>query len=406
MYTNCARHRSLILRLCQPAAKAVRTFAFALASMLVTTQSLPAQTFTVLYSFKGVPDAANPMAGLVMDGSGNLYGTTSAGGASNNGTVFKLNITGEAVLYSFCARSNCADGASPVAGLHRDKAGILYGTTSGGGTSGQGLVFKLNAHDKETVLHTFAGNLKDGAFPVAGVISDTASNLYGSTSSGGIYGDGIVFKLTKTGKETVLYDFTGGVDGGNPQYGSLLRDAAGNLYGTTSTGGSFSCGGSDGCGTVFKFGKGNETVFLNFNGGDGATPYAGLIQDTVGNLYGTTLLGGASGAGVAFKLDPSGKETMLHTFTGGSDGALPYAGLVRDTTGNLYGTTYAGGASGWGVVFKLDPSGTETVLYSFTGGADGGSPYGDLIIDATGNLYGTTSVGGASNFGVVFKVTP
>src|SRR5579864_408333 len=259
MCTNCGDHRSHILRLCQRAAKTVRPFAIALISMLVTTQ-LPAQTFTVLYSFKGAPDAANPMAGLVMDGGGNLYGTTSAGGASNNGTVFKLNIMGEVVLYSFCPKTNCADGAFPIAGLLRDKAGILYGTTSGGGTSGQGVVFKLAMSGKESVLHRFAGNLKDGANPQAGLIRDAASNLYGTAAYGGSFGDGIVFKLTNTGKETVLYNFTGGVDGGNPQYGSLLLNAAGTLYGTTSTGGSFSCGGSDGCGAVFKFGKGKESV--------------------------------------------------------------------------------------------------------------------------------------------------
>jgi uncharacterized repeat protein (TIGR03803 family) len=374
--------------------------------MLVATQSVPAQTFTVLYSFKGVPDAASPMAGLVMGGRGNLYGTTSAGGTSNNGTVFKLGTTGEAVLYSFCIRTNCADGAFPVAPLLRDKTGNLYGTTSNGGISGNGVVFKLDASGKESVLHRFAGHLKDGNNPQAGLIRDAASNLYGTTTYGGSFDDGIVFKVNKAGKETVLYDFTGGMDGGNPQYGSLRRDATGNLYGTTYTGGSFSCGGSDGCGTVFKLDLGKETVFHNFAGGDGANPYAGVIRDAAGNLYGTTAFGGPAQNGTVFKLDAGGRETILYGFTGGTDGAFPYGGLVRDAVGNLYGTTNVGGASGWGVVFKVDANGTETVLYSFTGGADGGLPFGNLIRDGAGNLYGTTNVGGASNFGVVFKLKP
>jgi uncharacterized repeat protein (TIGR03803 family) len=347
------------------------------------------------------------MAGLITDGRGNLYGTTSAGGASNNGTVFKLDITGETVLYSFCASRNCTDGAFPGAGLLLDKAGNLYGTTLSGGTSGHGVVFKLAASGKERVLHGFAGNRMDGTSPQAGLITDPAGNLYGTTTYGGSFDDGIVFKLNKAGKETVLHNFTGGADGGNPQYGSVVRDAAGNLYGTTYTGGSFSCGGGDGCGTVFKLDKtGKEIVFHNFSSQQDGQTYAGLIRDAAGNFYGTTAFGGPTANGVVFKLDATGTETILHSFTGGTDGGFPYAGLVRDTAGNLYGTTQSGGASGWGVVFKLDASGTETVLYSFTGGTDGGLPYGDLIRDGAGNLYGTTNVGGASNFGVVFKVTP
>jgi uncharacterized repeat protein (TIGR03803 family) len=404
---NSGHHGSWTSRLCQRAANAVLVFSVVLAPLLVATQSVPAQTFTVLYSFKGGRDGAYPMSGLVRDGRGNLYGTTSAGGASNNGTVFKLDATGtEAVLYSFCMRTNCADGALPVAGLLRDKVGNLYGTASGGGTSGNGVVFKLDASGKETVLRRFAGDPKDGAYPQAGLIQDAAGNLYGTTTNGGSFGDGIVFKLDKAGKETVLYHFTGGVDGGDPQYGRLVRDPAGNLYGTTYTGGSFSCGG-DGCGTVFKLNKaGKETVFHNFSSQQDGQPFAGLIRDPAGNLYGTTAFGGPAQNGVVFKLDSTGAETILHSFTGGSDGGFPYGGLLRDAAGNLYGSTNAGGPSGWGVVFKLDATDTETVLYSFTGGTDGGSPYGDLIQDGAGNLYGTTNVGGASNFGVVFKLQP
>jgi uncharacterized repeat protein (TIGR03803 family) len=404
--SNSGQYHNCIFRLCQRATNVIPVFVFMLAPMLLAMPSARAQAFTVLYSFKGGHDGAYPFAGLVKDSRGNLYGTTSSGGASNNGTVFRLDTKGrETVLYSFCKRINCADGAIPLASLLRDKAGNLYSTTSVGGTSGNGVVFMLDTSRKETVLHRFAGDPSDGAYPQAGLIRDAAGNLYGTTTWGGSFGDGVVYKLDKAGKETVLYVFTGAIDGGDPQYGSLVRDAAGNLYGTTYTGGAFSCG-SDGCGTVFKVDKARqETVFHNFSGRDGQT-YAGLIRDTAGNLYGTTDFGGPTQNGAVFKLDLTGTETILYSFTGGTDGGFPFAGLVRDAAGNLYGTTQAGGASGWGVVFKLDTTNTETVLYSFTGGSDGGSPYGDLILDRAGNLYGTTNVGGASNFGVVFKVTP
>jgi uncharacterized repeat protein (TIGR03803 family) len=257
-----------------------------------------------------------------------------------------------------------------------------------------------------TVLHRFTSS-PDGAYPYAGLVRDAAGNLYGTTYEGGssdlrdgVSGYGTVFKLDTSGTETVLHRFTSSPDGAYP-YAGLVRDAAGNLYGTTSEGGS-----SD-YGTVFKLDtSGNETVLHNFTGGDGSYPYAGLVRDATGNLYGTTLYGGASGVGTVFKLDTSGNETVLHNFTGG-DGAYPYAGLVRDATGNLYGTTFRGGSSDYGTVFKLDTSGTETVLHSFTGYSDGSNPRGGLVMDAAGNLYGTTEMIGEA-FGTVFKlaVTP
>jgi uncharacterized repeat protein (TIGR03803 family) len=252
------------------------------------------------------------------------------------------------------------------------------------------------------VLHTFNGSPTDRAIPgAAHLIGDSAGNLYGTTESGGASGAGVVFKLNKTG-ETVLYSFTGGADGWSPVAG-LIRDSAGNLYGTTFGGGARF--GESGSGVVFKLDTtGTETVLYSFTGGaDGGSPAAGLIRDSAGNLYGTTELGGVSGAGVVFKLDTTGTETVLHSFTG-PGGENPYAGLIADSAGNLYGTTYGGGASGSGVVFKLDTTGTETVLYSFTGGADGGSPVAGLIRDSAGNLYGTTYEGGTSDAGVVFKL--
>src|SRR5208283_4382181 len=244
-----------------------------------------------------------------------------------------------------------------------------------------------------------------GAYPDFGLIRDSAGNLYGTTDGsysdvggGGTNNAGVVFEVDTCGNETVLYSFTGGADGSLPN--GVIRDSAGNLYGTTYL------GGASNAGVVFKIDtSGHETVLYTFTGGaDGGGPYGAPILDSEGNLYGTTYLGGASNAGVVFKVDPTDRETVLYTFTGGNDGGNPSAGVIRDSAGNLYGTTSGGGASGAGVVFKVDRSGHETVLYSFTGGADGGSPGAGVIRDPAGNLYGTTAIGGTAELGVVFKL--
>jgi len=265
------------------------------------------------------------------------------------------------------------------------------------------------------VLYTFTGGA-DGGTPYAGLVQDAKEDLYGTTSSGGSFSNsGVVFKVSSKGKEAVLYTFTGGADGGNP-YAGLVQGANGILYGTTLTGGDISCNHPYGCGTVFKVTKtGKETVLYTFTGGaDGGYPYAGLVRDAEGNLYGTTIEGGdlscnhPYGCGTVFKVTKTGKETVLYTFTGGADGGYPYAGLVRDAKGNLYGTTSTGGALKAGVVFRVSSKGKETVLYTFTGGVDGASPLvlGRLVQDAKGRLYGTTELGGASKFGTVFKLIP
>jgi len=278
-------------------------------------------------------------------------------------------------------------------------------------------VFKLDTTGTETVLHSFTGGA-DGSLPLAGLIRDSAGNLYGTTEYGGIItgncpgGCGVVFKLDITGTYTVLYSFTGGADGADPVAG-VIRDSAGNLYGTTPFGGG-SCVVS--CGVVFKLDTtGTETVLYSFKGypTDGIEPSAGVVRDSAGNLYGTTYNGGSglggscfSGCGVVYKLDTTGMETVLYNFTGGADGANPYGGLIRDPAGNLYGITFRGGNTlSQGVLFKLDSTGTETVLHTFTGGS-GTYPVGVLIRDAAGNLFGTTSVLGASGYGVVFKLKP
>jgi uncharacterized repeat protein (TIGR03803 family) len=239
----------------------------------------------------------------------------------------------------------------------------------------------------EVVLHSFASPPK-GALPEAGLIADSSGNFYGTTASGGAANEGVVYKLDTAGHETVLYSFTGWADGGSP-YAGVTRDSAGNLYGTTVVGGTAA-------GVVYKLDTtGHETVLYSFTGfADGGYPKGGVTRDSAGNLYGTTTMGGAWGHGVVFEVDSIGNETVLYSFMGGFDGALPLAGVIRDSAGNLYGTTSEGGASQAGVVYKLDPAGQETVLYTFTGGADGANPYAGLTFDSAGNLYGTTEYGG------------
>ncbi len=350
---------------------------------------------TVLYSFTGGPDGGKPSAGVIRDPEGNLYGTTGSGGVSDFGVVYTLDATGhETVLHSFTGDT---DGGSPIAGVIRDSEGNLYGTTYAGGLSGAGVVYKLDTGGDETILYSFAGGA-DGRNPNAGVIRDAAGNLYGTTWDGGL-GFGVVYSVNPAGDEKVLYSFTGGADGGLLMAG-VTGDLSGNLYGTASSGGVANEG------VVYKVNAaGHETVLYGFPGpAKGNLPYGGVIGDAAGNLYGTTDTGGSAGAGVVYKLDAAGQETVLYTFTGGADGRNPWSGVVRDAAGNLYGTTLSGGASNAGVVYKVDPAGQQTVLYSFTGGADGGYPFAGVILDAAGNLYGTTQQGGAGGYGVVYKL--
>lgn len=377
----------------------------------LATLPICAQTYTVLHSFTGGTDGGSPRGGVLRDSSGNLYGTAIFGGSSSSGVVFKLNKKGKiTVLHSFAGG---AGGANPADAVIRDSSGNLYGTTSVGGL-GNGTVFKLDKKNNFTVLYSFSGST-DGKQPFTPVVRDTAGNLYGTTDLGGDTscngggGCGVVFKVDPQGNETLLRTFNGGKNGQFPEAG-LLLDGAGNLYGTTSG------GGKNGNGTVFKLDSaGNETVVGNFVYARGAVPFSNVIQDAQGNFYGTTAYGGnnkcTQGCGAVYKMDTSGNEITLYAFTGGADGATPSAGLVFDTAGNLYGSTYAGGTpgcedQGCGVIFKLDPTGHETVLHSFSDGADGAAPVGNIILDATGNLYGTTSIGGTNNSGAVFKITP
>ena len=390
-------------------------FAVAFVAAILFLQPAQAQTFTVLYSFTGGSQGADPHAAVTLDGAGNLYGTTYRGGAYAGGTIYKLDAIGnEMVLHSF---GSGADAANPNGSLLRDGAGNLYGTSRFGGTAGKGAVFKLDSSGHESVLYSFSGG-QDGSGPQTGLLQDQNGNLYGATPTGGPSKRGVVFKVDPNGVETVVYGFAGGDDGANP-LASLVHDKNGNLYGTTLNGGSFNSG------TVYKLTPGSggswtESVLYSFTGGlDGHQPYGGVVLDPAGNFYGMTGFGGDHDVGVIFKLDSGGNETVLHSFSGeaalrgGPDGAYPFQGLLRDNAGNLYGMTGAGGAAGNnGVAFRLDPSGKMTLLHTFTGQLDGASPFAELVQDATGTLYGVTLTGGkGANCilicgGVLFKITP
>ena len=399
----------------------VLTYAIAIVSAFMLIEvSVPslAQTDTTIYNFQGSPDGSVPQAHLIRDSSGNLYGTTAFGGSAGFGTVFKIDSKGNrTILYNFLGGS---DGANPAAALIRDSSGNFYGTTMSGGIvgGGNGTVFKLDPTGKETVLYSFKGTT-DGAIPLTSVARDGSGNLYGATSAAGNTnchsilnsaetGCGTIFKLSTSGTLKVLHAFAPGTDGRSP-FGDLIGDSAGNLYGTTYD------GGSHGYGCVFKLKSGVLTILYSFNfgvGTDGARPVGGLVRDASGNLYGTTRFGGffnnstcqGFGCGTVFRLDSSGSETVLYAFTGNPDGSDPHAGLVMDSSSNLYGTTRTGGANGKGTVFRLDPSGQVTVLHSFDG-SDGSTPLASLIHAGTG-FVGTASSGGTGNAGVVFKLIP
>jgi uncharacterized repeat protein (TIGR03803 family) len=314
----------------------------------------------------------------------------------------------EVTLLTFKAKG----GEEPFAGVIRDSAGNLYGTAYGGGASDKGVVYKLDTSGKEKVLYSFCSQPKcvDGANPLVGVIRDSAGNLYGTTYNGGASNGGVVYQVDKSGNETVLYSFctqTKCADGVYPEAG-VIRDSAGNLYGTTVG------GGASNDGVVYKLDtSGDETVLYSFcsqpNCADGAMPAAGVVADSAGNLYGTTYQGGGSNVGVVYKLETSGNETVLHSFCPHkvcTDGRSPLAGVIRDSAGNLYGTTSYGGASGTGVVYKVETSGKETVLYSFCSPStcpDGAFPQAGVIRDSAGNLYGTTAAGGLG-YGAVYKL--
>jgi uncharacterized repeat protein (TIGR03803 family) len=395
-------------------------FALALFASLTVAH---ASSFKVLHSFSGESDGCYPLGGVILDAAGNLYGTTSGGSCDTCGTVFELAPNGtETVLHDFTCGSN---GDGPDDTLVMDQRGNVFGATIGGGSIGCGVIFKVTSDGTEKTVHDFAGAPSDGCIAMGTMILDAKGNLFGETSGGGKGRAGTVFEITPDGAATVLHSFCPREPphcgrGESPLAGPIA-DAAGNLYGTTGSGGSKNC--SSGCGTVFQLASdGTQTVLHKFKGppNDGNEPGGTLIRDQLDNFYGTLVVGGRAGCsanegcGAVFVLAPDGVETVLHFFTGKKgDGANPMAGLIADSGGNLYGTTEYGGGSrcefstiGCGTVFELTPNGTETVLHSFGKGTNGANPIGGLVADGSGNLYGTTSVGGTYGYGTVFKFTP
>jgi len=389
----------------RPGRSTVVLVVVALAVCILAARTAQAQKESVLYSFKNNADGIFPNSGVIADNAGNFYGTTSYGGTFGRGTIFKLSKQGKTILFSFDGR----DGKAPSS-LLLDSTGNFYGATGEGGLlacnigSGCGTVFKLDATGKETVLHSFSASKVDGGYPTLSLVLDATGNLYGTTSLGGPSKSGTVFKLDAAGNETILYSFTGGnggPDGAGPN--GVIMDAAGNLYGTTSYGGTFIS-----WGTVFKLdASGKETILHSFAyGADGGNPAAGLVMDASGNLYGTTTITEFGGAGTIFKIDPAGNYTILHTFSGLGDGGIPSSTLMMDAAGNLYGETAFGGTYGFGTVFKYDTLGNETILHSFGDSADGKYPQSGLSMNAAGHIFGTTQQGGKYGWGTVFTIIP
>ncbi|HXM44692.1 MAG TPA: choice-of-anchor tandem repeat GloVer-containing protein [Bryobacteraceae bacterium] len=368
--------------------------------------SLPAQTFTTLHTFDGT-DGANPWAGLVQATNGSLYGTTSAGGANSQGTAFKIAPSGAlTTLYSFCSQSGCTDGADPVAGLVQATNEDFYGTTLYGGANNAGTIFKITPGGALTTLYSFCSqsNCADGSTPYAGLVQTANGYLYGTTFSGGANGNyGTVFRITPSGTLATIYSFcpqTGCVDGEGPVAG-LVQAASGDLYGTTEE------GGANAGGTIFQINPASGTLTTLYafcsqtDCADGVGPEGGLIQAANGDLLGTAG-GGTEGEGVVFSITPTGTLTRLHSFCYHcGEGTGPRAGLVRATDGDLYGTTVSGGARrSYGTAFKITPSGALTTIYSFcsqSGCIDGSGPYAPLVQATNGSFYGTTAEGGADS---------
>ena len=373
--------------------------------------------YSTVYSFgPAAPDKNDsnyPFGGLIQGADGNFYGAAQLGGTNGFGTVFKLSPAGvESIVYSF-GPNGSGDAQMPSGGLVQGSDGTLYGT-SGGGATGNGTVFKVTPQGAEQVIYSFAGG-NDAAAPNPGLVLDAAGNLYGTSSSGGTHGFGTVFKVTPQGAESVLRSFADVPDGSRPA-SNLILWTDGNFYGTTQG------GGTAGEGTAFRMTPAGSLTILHSFGvtaGDGAFPFAALTLGPDGNFYGTTATGGAfsgSYGGTVFKMTPAGAVSILHSFSGystpaGIDGSNPEGTLLLDGNGNMYGTTYDGGKYSSGILFKLTPAGKETILYTngragvIAGNTDGNFIQSGLILATDGNLYGNAPSGGANQTGVVFKLS-
>jgi uncharacterized repeat protein (TIGR03803 family) len=381
---------------------------------LAAAIALHAQTFVTLNSFD-TTDGAFPFPGVVQALDGNFYGTTYNGGANNQGAVYKITPGGTlTLLYSFCNKTDCTDGALPRAGLTLASNGILYGSTVAGGANNRGSVFRITTAGALTTLYSFCSAIgcDDGDSPYGNLVQGSDGNFYGTTQGGGSKDLGVIFRVTPAGANTTLYTFcslTNCADGSNPASG-LVQASNGTFYGTTEDGGAHQGG------TVFKLMGSTLTTIYSFcaksNCADGNDPVGGLVLASNGTLFGTNTAGGSvNSTGTVFKLTPSGVLTTLHTFckqTGCPDGQIPYAGLVLATDGNLYGVTTSGGTVGGGTIFKVSPNGAFTSLYNFCSAdacVDGKGPDGTLIQATNGVFYGTTFNGGTSDAGVVFSLS-
>jgi uncharacterized repeat protein (TIGR03803 family) len=371
----------------------VRGLVITLALSLVAAAH--AQTYADLYNFGSASgDPLSPQySGIVAQGpDGNLYSTTPAGGSGGLGAVFKITAQGAvSVLYSF----DGTHGKVPYSGLTLGTDGNFYGTASLGGSNNLGVIFNITPAGAYTVLHTFAST--DGYTPYAPPIQAADGNFYGTTVFGGSSAYGTVYKLTPTGTYTVLHSFD--LTNGSRPYGPLVQANDGNFYGTA-----FGGVGDNRYGMVFKVtGGGKFTILHAFTLTDGANPNAGLVLGKDGNLYGTTSNGGSAGYGNVFKITPAGTLTSLHSFTPGTDGGSPDGGLVQATDGNFYGVGYLGGSSNHGTIFRIAPGGTFSTRYSFDG-TKGGSPMVTLLQHTTGILYGDTYTGGSHNTGAFYSL--
>jgi len=395
---------------------------FSLCAAMAMAIALPAQTLTTLFSFDGT-NGGLTYAGLIQATNGDGYGAMTGGGVNGGGTVFRITASGNlTTIHSFCSEPDCIDGSAPYAAPVQATDGNLYGTTSSGGantnaeycSTGCGTVFRITPSGKLTTLHRFCSepDCTDGSIPYAGLIQATDGDFYGTTYSGGAKGGGTVFKITSSGTLTTLYSFcliSPACTDGTAPTGRLVQATDGNFYGTTSAS----------AGTVFKITPtGTLTTLYNFQSGNGSGPQAGLIQATDGNFYGTTFNGGAEGCcyGTLFKITPAGTLTTLHNFCSQSDcadGKNPWGNLIQASDGNFYGTTTLGGHCApapydlCGTVFKITPTGTLTTLYNFcsqSNCADGEQPWAGLVQATNGDFYGTTQDGG-TGLGTVFSLS-
>ena len=394
----------------------VCAFLVLLTSTIGFAADSPSTTELILHSFTGGADGSVPDGALTLAGNGTFYGSTFFGGTANDGVVFKLSRTAtgtqETVVYNF--QGGSSDVRNPSGRLLVTKDGTIFGTATGG-EQGYGAVYKLTPSGTtymESILHVFAV----GETPInSGVIVDKAGNLYGETAGGGQFGDGTIYELERStaGYKFVILD-SFNQNEGNFASGGLIFDQAGNLYGTTLS------GGPNFLGTIFELQRGSNgtwtesTLYTFQNTADGVNPGGSLVFDSSGNLFGTTEYGGDTscadgfGCGEVYELSPSGgvwTKTVLHLFTDTPDGHAPDAGLAIDQYGNLFGTTNNGGTAGTGTLFEVSPTSsgwTETVLHSFTDGADGGFLTSPVTLDLKGNIFGVASSGGTGGYGVAF----